>query len=202
MGIVVIRVCPTVETNYKIVFDVNETKDNVEFFLQYNDQLYSKEYIETFVNSILITLKQIMESNIEELMIKDIELETERPLPEFIPVETPFIHKRFEKQVETKPDEIALIATDATLTYKELNEKANRIANALIKKGVKPKSNILGMLKRDSALIATIIGILKAGCTFESLNLEYTVERIHYIYEISQDDNIITLLGYTVVHHM
>ncbi len=182
----------TVETNYKIVFDVNETKDNVEFFLQYNDQLYSKEYIETFVNSILITLKQIMESNIEELMIKDIELETERPLPEFIPVETPFIHKRFEKQVETKPDEIALIATDATLTYKELNEKANRIANALIKKGVKPKSNILGMLKRDSALIATIIGILKAGCTFVPLDLEYPVERIQYIYENSQADYIIT----------
>ncbi len=182
----------TVETNYKIVFDVNETKDNVEFFLQYNDQLYSKEYIETFVNSILITLKQIMGSNIEEFMIKDIELETERPLPEFIPVETPFIHKRFEKQVETKPDEIALIATDATLTYKELNEKANRIANALIKKGVKPKSNILGMLKRDSALIATIIGILKAGCTFVPLDLEYPVERIQYIYENSQADYIIT----------
>ena len=182
----------TVETNYKIVFDVNETKDNVEFFLQYNDQLYSKEYIETFVNSILITLKQIMGSNIEEFMIKDIELETERPLPEFIPVETPFIHKRFEKQVETKPDEIALVATDATLTYKELNEKANRIANALIKKGVKPKSNILGMLKRDSALIATIIGILKAGCTFVPLDLEYPVERIQYIYENSQADYIIT----------
>ena len=123
---------------------------------------------------------------------KDIELETERPLPEFIPVETPFIHKRFEKQVETKPDEIALVATDATLTYKELNEKANRIANALIKKGVKPKSNILGMLKRDSALIATIIGILKAGCTFVPLDLEYPVERIQYIYENSQADYIIS----------
>ncbi len=48
------------------------------------------------------------------------------------------------------------------------------------------------MLKRDSALIATIIGILKAGCTFVPLDLEYPVERIQYIYENSQADYIIT----------
>ena len=48
------------------------------------------------------------------------------------------------------------------------------------------------MLKRDSALIATIIGILKAGCTFVPLDLEYPAERIQYIYENSQADYIIT----------
>ena len=48
------------------------------------------------------------------------------------------------------------------------------------------------MLKRDSALIATIIGILKAGCTFVPLDLEYPVERIQYIYENSQADYIIS----------
>uniref|UniRef100_UPI003865EA94 amino acid adenylation domain-containing protein n=1 Tax=Methanobrevibacter sp. TaxID=66852 RepID=UPI003865EA94 len=101
----------------------------------------------------------------------------------------------FEKQVETKPDEIALVATDATLTYKELNEKANRIANALIKKGVKPKSNVLAMLPRDSNLISTILGIFKAGCTFVPLDLEYPQERIDYIYENSQADYIINTSG-------
>ena len=52
-------------------------------------------------------------------------------------------------------------AGDATLTYRELDQKANVIANSLIDKGVKPKSNVLIMLSRDSNLIASILGILK-----------------------------------------
>ena len=54
-------------------------------------------------------------------------------LPTFSPVENPIIHKRFEMQANQKADDVALVASDATLTYGELNEKSNRIANALIK---------------------------------------------------------------------
>ena len=119
-------------------------------------------------------------------------METAKEIPAFAPVDTPFIHKRFEKLAEANPNNIALVAEDAILTNNELNIKANRIANALIKKGVKPKSNILAMLPRDSNLIATIIGILKAGCTFIPIDLEYPQERIDYIYKNSQADYIIT----------
>ena len=90
------------------------------------------------------------------------------------------------------PDRIALVAGDATLTYRELDQKANVIANALIKKGVNPKSNVLVMLPRDSNLIASILGILKAGCAFIPVDLEYPSERIKYIYENSQADYIIS----------
>ncbi|MBO6274311.1 MAG: non-ribosomal peptide synthetase, partial [Methanobrevibacter sp.] len=136
-----------------------------------------------------------MENDINELCISEVELETSKEIPTFKPVETPFIHKRFEKQVEANPDNIALVATDATLTNEELNIKSNRIANALIRKGVEPRSNILAMLPRDSNLIATIIGILKAGCTFIPIDLEYPKERIDYMYENSQADYIITSDG-------
>ena len=61
---------------------------------------------------------------------------------------TPFIHKRFEKQVEKNPDHISLVSDGERLTYGELNKKANRIANALIKKGVKPKSNMIMMIQK------------------------------------------------------
>ncbi len=103
----------------------------------------------------------------------------------------PILHKRFEKQVAGKGDEIALVASDATLTYRQLDEKANVIANALIDKGVRPKSNVLVMLKRDSNLIASILGVLKAGCAFVPIDPEYPQERINYIYENSQADYLI-----------
>ena len=110
----------------------------------------------------------------------------------FSEVEMPLIHKRFEKQAMEKPDRIALVAGDATLTYRELDQKANVIANALIKKGVNPKSNVLIMLSRDSNLIASILGILKAGCAFIPIDPEYPQDRINYIFENSQSDYIIS----------
>ena len=187
----------SLETNYKISFDVNENEDEIELSILYNNGLYSEKYIKTFLDSVLSTLNQFINGNIEELKINEIELNTSEELTNFIPVENPIIHKRFEKQAIEKSDNIALVAGDSTLTYSELNKKSNRIANALIKKGIKPKSNILVMLPRDSNLIATIIGILKAGCTFVPIDLEYPKERINYIYKNSQADYIINTNGKT-----
>ena len=182
-------------TEYKINFDVDVSQDQIDFVIQYNDELYTEDYIKTFIESMKLILNQFMENDVNEMMICDVELETTKEIPTFSNVETPFIHKRFEKQVEANPEGIALVATDATLTNEQLNMKANRIANALISKGVKEKSNVLAMLPRDSNLIATIIGIMKAGCTFIPIDLEYPKERIEYIYENSQADYIITSDG-------
>ncbi|MBO6275041.1 MAG: AMP-binding protein, partial [Methanobrevibacter sp.] len=182
----------TVETNYKITFDINESKDNIELFLLYNEQLYTEKYVKTFLNSILATVNQFIDMDIDQIPIGEIELNKNYEIPTFTPVEIPFIHKRFERQVEANPDYIALVSEDSTLTAGQLNQKANKIANALIKKGVKPKSNVLVMLRRNSDLIASILGILKAGCAYIPIDLEYPRDRIDYIYENSQADYIIS----------
>ena len=181
----------SLEVNYKISLEVNETWDNIELFLEYNDQLYSADYIDTFLNCIVSVINQLIEADIEKLSIGEIELGESKGTPTFTHVDMPILHKRFEKQVADKGGETALVATDATFTYKQLDEKANVIANALIKRGVKPKSNVLVMLSRDSNLVASILGILKAGCAFIPIDPEYPQERINYIYENSQADYII-----------
>ena len=85
-----------------------------------------------------------------------------------------------------------MVASDRTLTYAELNEDANRVANSLIGLGVKPRSNVLIMLGRDSNLISAILGVLKAGCAFVPIDPEYPQDRIDYIYENCHADYIIT----------
>ncbi|MEE0938730.1 non-ribosomal peptide synthetase, partial [Methanobrevibacter sp.] len=181
----------SLEVNYKISLEINETWDNIELFLEYNDQLYSADYIDAFLNCMIDVINQLNEEDIEKLSIGEIELGENKETPIFTHVGMPILHKRFEKQVVNKGDEIALVASDATLTYKQLDEKANVVANALIKRGVKPKSNVLVMLSRDSNLIASILGILKAGCAFIPIDPEYPQERINYIYENSHADYII-----------
>ena len=94
----------TVETNYKITFDINESKDNIELFLLYNEQLYTEKYVKTFLNSILATVNQFIDMDIDQIPIGEIELNKNYEIPTFTPVEIPFIHKRFERQVEANPD--------------------------------------------------------------------------------------------------
>ncbi|RAP49029.1 MAG: hypothetical protein BZ136_04050, partial [Methanosphaera sp. rholeuAM74] len=93
--------------------------------------------------------------------------------------------------MDETPDNIALIASDARLTYGELNKKANRIANALINRGIKPNSNVLVMIPRSSNLISTILGVLKAGCAFIPIDINYPKGRIEYIFENSNADYLI-----------
>ena len=112
--------------------------DGIILSFSFNDQLYSKEYIEIFLNSIKLILNQIVSSNLDTLTISDIYLEEENDEISFTEVELPYLHKRFEQHAKNNGDKVALVAVDETLTYAQLNEKANRIANALIKKGVEP----------------------------------------------------------------
>ena len=181
----------TVSTDYKINLDIYDDGEIITLYLEYNDQIYTEEYVNLFLRSIKYILFQFFVNDMDKLKLNDIEL-MEGEIPEFEEIDTPILHKRFEKQVVEKANAVALVASDATLTYGELNEKSNRIANALIRRGVKPKSNVLIMLKRDSNLISSILGVLKAGCAYVPIDPEYPQERINYIYENSQADYIIS----------
>ncbi|WP_296891149.1 amino acid adenylation domain-containing protein, partial [uncultured Methanobrevibacter sp.] len=179
------------DEDYSNYLSIVENDKTVLLSLFYNNELYTKEFIDLFLSSLEKIVEEIVNANIDKTNICDIAIVGENENVVFSEVELPLIHKRFEKQAMENGDETALVASDATLTYKQLDEKANVIANALIDKGVKPKSNVLVMLSRDSNLIASILGILKAGCAFIPIDPEYPQERINYIYENSQADYII-----------
>ncbi len=85
-------------TEYKINFDLSVFDDDIELRIDYNDALYTEDYIKKFLDSFKLVLNQFIENDIDDLMICDVELETTKELPKFTPVENPFIHKRFEKK--------------------------------------------------------------------------------------------------------
>ena len=81
------------------------------------------------------------------------------------------VHELFEEQVQRTPGKTAVIACDKTLTYREMNEQANRIANGLIENGVKPGDIVALMLPRRSFLIAAMFGVLKAGAAYMPIDI-------------------------------
>jgi amino acid adenylation domain-containing protein/thioester reductase-like protein len=88
----------------------------------------------------------------------------------------------FEQWAKEAPHATALIAADATLTYAELNERANRLANALLSKGLRKGDIVSLILHRDSRVLVSMLGIIKAGGAFLPIDPDYPQDRIsHYI---------------------
>lgn len=173
--------------------------DEYKVSLYYNAVIYTEKLMETFIKSIEIVLKKLINDqnekigNISILSDKDIEKENKRQedFEENI-VDEPLLNKAFENTVKNNNDKIALIASDGEFTYDELNKKANRIANALIKRGVGIEDKIMFMMNRDSNLIATVIGIVKSGATFIPIDPEYPKDRIENILDDSTSKYIVT----------
>lgn len=87
----------------------------------------------------------------------------------------------FEKQVEKTPDHIAVIYQDQTLTYRELNSRANSLAGKLRETGVGPNDFVMIMTRRCIEMIVGIYGIIKAGAAYVPVDADIPAGRLHYM---------------------
>ena len=93
------------------------------------------------------------------------------------------IHHLFEQQVERTPHATALVFNGQSLSYTELNERANRLAHHLIGLGVQPDNLVAICVERSFAMIVGVLAILKAGGAYVPLDASYPVERLACILE-------------------
>jgi|HubBroStandDraft_6_1064221.scaffolds.fasta_scaffold60177_2 amino acid adenylation domain-containing protein len=93
------------------------------------------------------------------------------------------VQERFAQVVARTPDAIAVSspAEGEVLTYAELDERANRIARRLIGLGVRPEDPVMVLQERTVAMVASILGIVKAGATYLPLHSAYPVQRMQWI---------------------
>ncbi len=91
------------------------------------------------------------------------------------------IHQLFELQAENMPEKVAVVCQGATLTYSELNVRANRLAYHLQELGIDPDTLVGLCIERSLELVIAILGILKAGGAYVPLDPIYPKERIRDI---------------------
>ena len=84
----------------------------------------------------------------------------------------------FEQSARAWPHRTALVARDATLTFAELNARANRLARLLLARGVGPETPVAIALPRSSDWVVTLFAVLKAGGAYVPLDLEYPAGRL------------------------
>ncbi|WP_219150633.1 non-ribosomal peptide synthetase [Amycolatopsis sp. TNS106] len=80
------------------------------------------------------------------------------------------VHEAFEEQARRTPHRCALVAGDERLSYARLDEVANTVAHALLRRGV-ARGDLVGVcLRRGRWLVPTLLGVLKAGCAYVPLD--------------------------------
>ena len=110
-----------------------------------------------------------------------------------------FIHNWFEQTVFTFKDSIALSMGDQKLSYLELDQLSNKLANQLIANGVKPGDVVGICLKRSPELVAGVLAILKTGAAYLPLDPEYPAERLKYMVAHSKVNTILNHQEYSPV---
>jgi amino acid adenylation domain-containing protein/thioester reductase-like protein len=96
------------------------------------------------------------------------------------------IHQLFELQVSKTPEAVAVRFQDRELTYRQVNQKANQLAHALKRNGVKPEALVGICLERSPLMLVAFLGVLKAGGAYVPLEPTYPKERLAFILEDSQ----------------
>ncbi|SHK83559.1 non-ribosomal peptide synthetase family protein [Chryseobacterium contaminans] len=98
----------------------------------------------------------------------------------------------FRKQVELHPDHIAVVYKDQMITYKELDQKSNQLANQLISKGIKENMFVPVWLGRSLEWVVAVLGIVKTGAAYVPIDPAYPVKRVEYILSDTAAQMIIT----------
>ena len=112
---------------------------------------------------------------------------TEREFPQHL-----CLHQLFERQVERTPDATALVYEAHSLSYAELNARANRLAHFLRDLGVVAESRIGLCFERSLDMVVALLAVLKAGAAYVPLDPSYPAERLRYMLSDSAPAVVLT----------
>src|SRR5579864_1043578 len=102
------------------------------------------------------------------------------------------VHELFEEQVERNPEAIAVVSQDHSISYRELNQRANQLADILLQRGLQPDSLVGLSVDRDLAMVVGLLGILKAGAAYVPLDPRLPDERLAYLMADSKPAAVVT----------
>ncbi|MEM9296750.1 MAG: amino acid adenylation domain-containing protein [Bacteroidota bacterium] len=165
-----------------------EFKGVIQMKIEYSSKLFKSKTIEKFAvyfNNIIRSIIQNIDQKISDIEIITDE-EKQQLLVSFNQTSLAFekekaLHNIFENIATKMPGKTALIFEGNRITYQSLNEKSNQIANRILKYGAKPSDRVGILMSRSVEMIASIFGILKAGCAYIPIDPEYPAARIQHV---------------------
>lgn len=155
--------------------------------------------IERLVRALAFTLEDLARD--ERRTLRELSaippLEWQRLVQDWNRTEQPFprerlIHELFEQRVDARPDAIALELGQKSLNYRELEEKANRLAHALRARGARPGVYIGICLSRSFDLVVAMLAVCKSGAAYLPLDQRYSDDRLRFMIDQARAPLVLT----------
>ncbi|MFD8449198.1 amino acid adenylation domain-containing protein [Streptomyces coelicoflavus] len=171
-------------TKFDLTLDLRESPDGLVGTVEYNPDLYDRETIRRFIGHYTRLLAAVADDPgrpVSRLAMIDAE-ERRQVVEVFNDTERPFsddrcLHELFEEQVARHPERTALVTTDRSWTYAELDAWAERVARGLRRHGVGPDTPVGLHAERSAEMVAGIMGTLKAGGAYMPIEPSYPAAR-------------------------
>jgi len=174
---------------YDVTLVLEETAGGLSGRIEYNTDLFTAEFVarmEGHLHTILTAACQAPTTQVAELPLltaaerQVVLADWNQTAVEFLsPAEQHLnFHQLFERQVERTPEAVALVCDSETVTYRELNARANRLAHRLQAAGIGPEAVVAVYGERSIHFVTGLLAIFKAGGAYVPLDPAYPQERV------------------------
>ncbi|MFC0106253.1 amino acid adenylation domain-containing protein [Kibdelosporangium aridum] len=179
---------PRESSTFDLSLEFQDGDDGVLGALEYSTDLFDESTIHRFTEHLHVLLEGIVADPARPL--SDLPwlttAEQHRLVVELnettVDYEKPkAIHELFERQVRLRPDQVAVSYQDSSLTFAELDARANQVAHELVSRGVEPGSLVGLCVDRGLDMVVGLLGVLKAGAAYVPLDPGYPGDRLAFM---------------------
>ncbi|RUT40687.1 non-ribosomal peptide synthetase, partial [Paenibacillus anaericanus] len=175
------------------------TAGQLDCVLEYNTNLFRRETMERFAERFVQLVEEVAthpERTMEKLEMMSLE-EKEQLLRGFNDTAAEYrreatLHGLFEEQTYQQPEKVAWRMDSSTLTFKELNERANQLARRLRQKGVRADVIVAIVMERSAEMMVSLLAVLKAGGAYLPIAPDFPAERMGYMLQDSGATIVLT----------
>jgi amino acid adenylation domain-containing protein len=183
----------SVTAKFNLLLTMEEPEEGLTGSLEYNTDLWDEDTIKRILTHYTNILQSAVENPRQSISSLALLSDEERRQVLFAFNQTArdydcdkCIHEAIQQQAEITPGAVALLCDGQRLTYQQLNERANCLANYLIGSGVGPEHSVGVCLERSTQMVIALLGTLKAGAAYVPLDPAYPKQRLDYMLEDSR----------------
>lgn len=194
-------------SKYDLTLTIAEAPEGLQLSWEYDSALFKPATIERMAQHFAVILAAVGEQ--PDTKVKQLPLfsaNEQQQISQWLSGKAltqpaQLLHRGFEQQAEQNPDNIAFygVTIDGehrTLSYGELNRRANRLAHRLVADGVGPDQPVVICLDRHLDLAVAVLAVLKAGGAYVAVDPKYPQARIAHIIEDAEANWAITQSAY------
>ncbi|MBH5318584.1 amino acid adenylation domain-containing protein [Paenibacillus sp. GSMTC-2017] len=182
-----------------LTFELVQRAEGMTISVEYATALFDQSSIERIVSGYLHIVETV--TNEADLLLREVSLltlaEERNQVATFNDTTVAYpsqmtIERYLEAQAEWIPHSVAVLHESGQMTYSELNEKSNRLARVLRKRGAGCEAIVAIMMERSVEMIIAIYGVLKAGAAYMPISPQLPKDRIRYMIEDSEASIVLT----------